>query len=94
MQRNGRRVLLYHPAYVEGYRVALIQARADLHDVHLQHVGELADLKAEISELRAVLHTVVTCLREQADQDVATLRHELELALARLTRRDPDQRLH
>ena len=92
MQHNGRR-LLYSPQYVRGFRVALREARTDLYDMHFKHLCELADLRKEIAELRAVLHLVVTTLREKADQDVAQLRRQLETPLARLER-DPAKPLH
>jgi len=44
MQHNGRR-LLYSPQYVQGFRVALREARTDLHDIHFKHLCELADLR-------------------------------------------------
>ena len=66
----------------------LVEARADLDRLNDQHARELAALLAEVSELRGILHDVVAVLREQANQDVATLRRELERALIKLAPRD------
>jgi len=93
MQHNGRR-LLYSPQYVQGFRVALREARTDLHDIHFKHLCELADLRREIAELRDVLHLLVTTLRRQADQDVAQLRRQLETATLARLERDPAKPLH
>jgi hypothetical protein len=82
-QRDGRR-LLYTAEYVEGFRNALHEARADLHEMHCRHLDELADLRAELSELRSIFADVVGTLRQQADSDVARLRRDLERALLRL----------
>jgi hypothetical protein len=84
-----RRLLIdpKHVAYAAGYRDALSFARADLNE-------NLAVLQSEVAELRGIFHDVVTMLREKADQDVATLRRQLEIALIRLTRRDPGTPLH
>ena len=85
---NSRRVLLYRPRYIQGVRNSLAntlaEARADLHDMHFKHLCELADLRREIGELRSILGDVVTTLRTQAESDVATLRRQLETALAKL----------
>jgi len=93
MSHNGRRIL-YHPQYVRGFANALREARADLDDAHCRHRDELATLRAEVGELRDVVADVVHVMRESAERDVATLRHELELALVRLTRRNPATPLH
>ena len=90
---NGRRVVLYHPKYVEGFRNPLREAKADLHTMHFRHLCELADLRKEIAELRSILADVVAALRTQAETDVATLRQRLETALARIER-DPNKLLH
>jgi len=92
MQRDGRRVL-YHPRYVEGYRHALTKARADLDEMHRQHVCEFGNLLGEVAALREVVQLIVSTLRQRADLDVDTLRQQLELALTRLER-DPARPLH
>src|SRR5262245_44717477 len=92
MQHDGRRVLL-HPSYIEGFRNALRDARADLHALNFRHQCALADLQAEVAELRAILHDVVTSLREKADEDLSTLRRQLMTALVRLER-DRSKPLH
>jgi len=91
---DGRRVVLYHPKYVEGFRVALREARADLVAMHERHLAELADLRAEVAELRSILADVVRLSREKAEGDLVALRRQLETALGRLERRDPAQPLH
>ena len=93
MQHNSRRVVLYHPRVIAALRNTLAEAKDDLRDLHHRHLAELADLRAEISELRSILADVVTSLRTQADQDVAALRRQLMIALARL-KRDPQRPLH
>jgi hypothetical protein len=89
---SPRRVL-YSPQFVAGYADALRTARADLHDMSFRHACELADLRAEVAELRAVFRDVVTSLRERADEEVTALRRQLMIALARLER-DPARPLH
>jgi hypothetical protein len=100
MQHNNRRVLL-HPSYVEGFRNALREAKADLHQQHFEHLCrladqnvEIADLRAEVAELREILALLVTISRQQAETDVATLRAQLMALLVRLQRRDPTNPLH
>lgn len=89
---SGRRILL-HPRYIEGFRVALREARGDLHEMHYRHLCELAALRAEVAELREILSMIVGTLRTQAETDLATLRRQLERALARIER-DPNNLLH
>jgi len=85
---HSGRPLLYSPQYVHGFRIALREARADLHEMHVRHLCELAGLRHEVNELRDVVQLVVSILRQQAKTDVASLRRQLEVALARLER-DP-----
>ena len=87
MLRNGRR-LLVNSERVEVIRIALRAARADLDEMHARHLRELAGLRHEVNELRDVVQLVVSILRQQAKTDVASLRRQLEVALARLER-DP-----
>lgn len=49
-----------------------------------QQLHALAELRAEVDELREIFGDVVTALRMKADSDVARLRRELERALLRL----------
>ena len=90
--------LLYHPHHVQALRGrlrgVLDEAKADLHAMHRRHVAELAELRAELAELRSIFQDVVRTLRVQAETDVATLRRQLETALVRLERRDSAQPLH
>ena len=51
MLRNDRR-LLFHPLYVQGYRAALIMARADLHALNGSFQREMTELYREVEELR------------------------------------------
>jgi hypothetical protein len=90
---NSRRVVLYHPKYVEGFRNALAEAREDLRVLHARHLDQLDDLRREVSELRSIFADVVASLRVQAEADVHALRRKLEAALARLER-DPRRPLH
>jgi hypothetical protein len=83
---NGRRVLL-HPNYIQAMRNTFMrEARADLHQMHFEHLCQLADLRRELTELREVLELVVSVSRQKAETDVATLRQQLETALAKLER--------
>src|SRR5262245_39042358 len=88
---DGRRVVLYHPRYVEGFRNALREAKADLAAQHLRHqctyadlLAELTELRDEVRELREIFEAVVRTLRQSTESDVAQLRRELERALLRL----------
>jgi uncharacterized protein Yka (UPF0111/DUF47 family) len=91
---SSRRVVLYHPRYVEGFRAALREARADLAALHFRHLCELQDLRREVDELRSIFEDVVHTLRQQAESDVDQLRRQLMAALVRLQRRDPNTPLH
>jgi t-SNARE complex subunit (syntaxin) len=92
MQHN--RVVVYHPRFIAALRNTLAEAKADLHEMHYRHLCELADLKKEIAELRAIFRDVVTMLRQQSEADVARLRRQLETALVKLAQRDPQKPLH
>jgi hypothetical protein len=89
---DDRRVVLYHPKYVAALRNVLAGAKADLHEMHFRHLCELADLRREVAELRSILQDVIRASREKGEADVASLRRELEHALARLER--PNKPLH
>jgi hypothetical protein len=96
---NGRRVVLYHPKYVEGFRSALREARADLHDMHFRHLCELADLRREIDTLRAELAHLrelraAVLARQKAEAELAELYRERAIARARAAERDPNIPLH
>jgi hypothetical protein len=82
---SGNRIL-YRPEHVARLRGVLNSAREDLREMHAKHLAELADLRAELGELREILAIVVGVARQQAETDVATLRRQLEYALARLER--------
>jgi len=71
----------------------LLCSTARIHSLLLR-ARELAELRAEVSELREVLLLLVGISREQAEMDVATLRRQLMAILVRLERRDPSQPLH
>jgi len=74
-------------------RDAYAKAHADLHEVYSRHVDQIDGLRRELHELRSIFEDVVRCLREQAEQNVDDLRHQLEVLLARLER-DPAQPLN
>jgi hypothetical protein len=88
---TARRVL-YHPDHVARLRSVLAEAKSDLHEMHERHVAELNALRGELDELREILAIVVDAARSQAESNVATLRRQLEYALARLER--PNKSLH
>jgi hypothetical protein len=75
-------------------RIHVLLARAREVDFSEEQLRELAELRAEVNELREILALVVGTMRTQAEADVSALRGELERALARLCRRNPDQPLH
>jgi len=89
---NARRVL-YRPEHVAALRGVLARAKADLHEMHFRHLCELADLRREVGELREALQLVMSITRQQVEADVASMRRQLELALARVER-DPRKPLH
>jgi hypothetical protein len=86
---NGRRIL-YSPQYVQGFRVALAEARSDLHDMHFRHLCEIADLRRELDETRAALDELraATLAREKAEYELRELYHERAIARARAAERD------
>jgi hypothetical protein len=95
----GNRVL-YTQEYVQRFRSALAAALATARDEisaqhladHNRRMGELAALRDEVRELRSILTDVVRCSREKAEGDVAALRRQLEISIARLER--PRKPLH
>jgi len=93
---SGRRIL-YRPEHVaqmrERLRGVLDEAKADLHAMHERHVAELEELRREVAELRSILAIVVSVTRQHAESDLASLRRQLETALARLER-DPRKPLN
>jgi hypothetical protein len=54
--------------------------------------AKLQNLRREFDELREVMQLVVSVTRQQTEDNLADLRHQLELALARLER--PQAPLH
>jgi ABC-type lipopolysaccharide export system ATPase subunit len=95
MRRDGRRVL-YSPEFVAGYRRALAEARADLADMsfksacrHAELMHQLEQCRAELNELR-----IAVLARQEAEQIVAGLHRQRELARALGAERDPAQRLN
>lgn len=86
------RPALYHPRFIETYGNALRTARDDLAAMHERHLSELQSLRAEVAELRSILADVARVSREKAEGDVALMRRELAIALARLER-NPTTRL-
>lgn len=95
MMRDGRRVVYSHEYMLCMLRT--LEARASAAVSVVQHnaalMAELADLRDELHELREIMLLVTSTLRQQAECDVAQLRRQLELALARLER-DPRRPLH
>jgi hypothetical protein len=65
---------LIRPHLLAAQQAFIAEARADLAAMNFQYQGELAELRRELAELREICHDVVVVLRQQADQDVATLR--------------------
>ena len=70
-----------------------LERRSGLHILTDEEERELAALRREFDELRSIMLDVVRCLRQQTESDVATLRGQLEVALARIER-DPAKPLH
>jgi chromosome segregation ATPase len=98
---HGRRIL-YLPEHFQALLATLAKAKADLSEQHFQHLCELADLNAEVrnlrdqvAELREVVSLLVSTRRAEAETDVAQLRAQLTALLGRLERRrDPNTPLH
>jgi hypothetical protein len=88
-----QRKLVYHPRHVQALRSVLNDAREDLHEMHRKHLGELNALRAEVRELGSILQEVVRITREKEEHSLASLRHQLEIQLARLER-DPRKPLN
>jgi hypothetical protein len=92
--------VLYTAEYVSRFRSALAAAMAEVRDQisaehlaqHNRRMSELIALRDEVRELREILADVVRCSRETAERDVAALRRQLEIGLARLER--PGKPLH
>jgi hypothetical protein len=59
-------------------------ARADIDALAAEHERELAAIRRELDELRGITSDVVAVLVEQADERLAALRKQLELALVKL----------
>jgi len=89
MSRN--RKLLYTPGYVEGFRNALRQARAELAQQHFHHLCELADVRKELDELRAQFDTLrsISLARSKAETKIEELRRLQAIGRARAAERDP-----
>jgi len=83
---TGRR-RLYDEARVRALFSAM---RDELRSMGEKHTAEVESLRREFRE---ALQIIVGTLRQTAESDVATLRRQLELALARIER-DPQKQLH
>jgi hypothetical protein len=88
MQRSARRILYS----AEKVQHLLAQARRCAFTA--EHERRLAVLQEEVAELREILALVVALMREQADAELADLRHQLETALAHLVACAPQRSLH
>jgi hypothetical protein len=89
MLRNNR--LVYHPRYIEACRATLDVARADLAALARQHQCEIADLRRELNEVRALYDELCAAVRARqlAESELARLYREREIARAERTTRDP-----
>jgi len=85
-----RRRVLYSQQYIEGYRNALAEARADLQAMSFRHRCELTDLRKELDAARAEFDELKTAVfaRQCAESELATLYRERELGRARAAERD------
>jgi hypothetical protein len=94
MPRSNRRVL-YSPAYVEGYRRALVEAHADLADLSFKHACHHADLMRELDKCRAELDELRAAVlrRNRLDEELVGLYRERDIERARAAERDPAQPL-
>jgi len=90
LRNNGRRTL-YSPQYVLGFANALAEARADLREMHVKHLGEMADLRRELDQARGDLAELrdVVLSRQRAEQELASFYRERAIARARAAQRDP-----
>jgi hypothetical protein len=75
----SRRVL-YHPAYIRGFARALAEAKADLREMHLKHLGEMADLRRELDAARANFTELrnAALAREKAEADLELMKRDRE----------------
>jgi hypothetical protein len=92
MSRNGRK-LLYSANRVHAL---FARMRADLHDMHFEHLCELADLRRELDATRAALDDLRAAVlaRQRAEAELACLYRERAIARARAAERAPTMPLN
>ena len=73
---------------------ALIREAAEQERQISAFMHDNTDLREELNRLREDCHNVTVLLRERADQECADIRRQLEAALLRITRRDPNAALN
>jgi len=97
-----RRKLVVDPrcsAYIEGYRTAMRQARAELAQSHFKTLTELSALRREVEELRALHIKSTEAMRQAQAAALATAQaraehRERELTRAWSVERDLGQPVH
>jgi hypothetical protein len=94
MRSRGR--VLDSPQYIEGFRDALREARADLDKMHQRHAIELGRLYGELERVRSALDELrsVALAREKATVELAELRRLREISKANMVQRDISTPLH
>jgi hypothetical protein len=90
VQRSNRRVL-YHPDYVQGFRDALAEARADLREMAERHAARVTVLEAKVAALRAEVDQLrsIALARQRGELELAELRRLQAIGRARLAQYDP-----
>jgi hypothetical protein len=73
---------------VAAAQAAHAEAGGDVARLSAEHARELAALRRELDELHDIVSDVVAVLCDQADEKLAALRKQLEIALIKLTPRD------
>ena len=92
---------LFRPYLAEQIQAFVNSAHQDIDRLCSEHrrateqtIAELTALRLDHAELRETVRDVVAALRAKADREVAEIRRQLEAALLRLTRRDPNAALN
>jgi len=92
MPRSIRRVL-YTEARV---RAMFARMRDDLHELAARHASEVAALRAELDEVRALYDELraATFARQRAEAELASLYRERAIRRARAAEREPNAMLN
>jgi hypothetical protein len=92
---GDRRVVVHpnHAAFVEGYKRAVRDLRAEMGAAHYRTLTELKRLQIEITQMHAELTTLrqlrAVVARQHAERELAELHRQRSLTEAWKTERDP-----